>query len=219
MFNKLKYLRIIIRIIIILSITFLAIESAGYYLGTEGVSFGSQGKADGTAGTKSLRALKAKSAELRQRLKSLTPNKIYIVVDTGRNMLYLKKGDRTIREAVISCGSGSILKDPSGKRRWVFDTPRGEYRMQTKKIDPVWIKPDWAFIEEAEEIPKDPRKRKEAGVLGDYALGLGNGYFIHGTLYTRMLGRNVTHGCIRVGDRDLEDIYAVADLGTRIYIF
>lgn len=215
MFNKLKYLRIII----ILSIIFLAIESAGYYLGTEGGSFGSQERADGKAGKTSLKALKAKNAELRQRLKNLTPNKIYIVVDTGRNMLYLKRGDGTIREAVISCGSGSILKDPSGKRRWVFDTPRGEYRMQTKKIDPVWIKPDWAFIEEAAEIPKDPRKRKEAGVLGDYALGLGNGYFIHGTLYTRLLGRNVTHGCIRVGDRDLENIYRVAGLGTRIYIF
>jgi len=44
----------------------------------------------------------------------------------------------------------------------------------------------------------------EAGVLGDYALGFGQGYFIHGTLYTRLLGRNVTHGCIRVADKDLE---------------
>ncbi|MDO9516222.1 MAG: L,D-transpeptidase [Syntrophales bacterium] len=219
MFNKLKYLRIIIRIIIILSITFLTIEAAGYYLGAGDLSSGSKGKEVKKAGKMSLKALRAKNAELRQRLKNLTPNKIYIVVDTGRNMLYLKKGDGTIRETVVSCGSGSILKDPSGNRRWVFDTPRGEYRMQTKQRDPAWTKPDWAFIEEAEEIPKDPRKRIEEGVLGDYALGFGNGYFIHGTLYTRLLGRNVTHGCIRVGDKDLKNIYRIAGLGTRIYIF
>ncbi|TFG36756.1 MAG: L,D-transpeptidase [Nitrospirales bacterium] len=215
MFNKFKYLRIII----IVSIIFLAIESAGYYLGAGDVSSGSKGRADKKAGKTSLKALIAKNSELRQRLKNLTPNEIYIVVDTGRNMLYLKKGGKTIREAVISCGSGSILKDPSGDRRWIFDTPRGEYRLQTKQRAPAWTKPDWAFIEEAKEIPKDPRKRVEKGVLGDYALGFGNGYFIHGTLYTRLLGRNVTHGCIRVGDKDLENIYAAADLGTRIYIF
>jgi L,D-transpeptidase YbiS len=141
------------------------------------------------------------------------------VVDTGRNRLYLKKGDRVIRDAVISSGSGSILKDPSGKRQWIFDTPRGEYRVTARQVAPAWIRPDWAFIEEGETIPRDPRKRVEEGVLGDYALGFGNGYFIHGTLYTRLLGRNVTHGCIRVGDRDLKAVYATADVGTRIYIF
>jgi L,D-transpeptidase YbiS len=59
----------------------------------------------------------------------------------------------------------------------------------------------------------------EEGVLGDYALAFGNGYFIHGTLYKRLLGRNVTHGCIRVGDEDLETIYKLSRLGTKIYIF
>jgi len=215
MFKNGKYLKIII----ILSVIFLTLESAGYYLGTGDVSFSDKGKADRKTGKMSLNVLKARNSALRQRLKSLTINEIYIVVDTGRNMLYLKKGGRAIREAVISCGSGSILKDPSGKRRWVFDTPRGEYRVQTKYIAPVWTKPDWAFIEEAEAIPKDPRKRIEEGVLGDYALGFGDGYFIHGTLYTRLLGRNVTHGCVRVGDKDLKTIYAVAGIGTRIYIF
>ncbi len=59
----------------------------------------------------------------------------------------------------------------------------------------------------------------ERGVLGDYALGFGNGYFIHGTLYTRLLGRNVTHGCIRVGDDDLKVVFNNAQIGTKIYIY
>ncbi|MDD5722253.1 MAG: L,D-transpeptidase [Syntrophales bacterium] len=215
MSNKFKC----VRIIIILSIIFLAIESAGYYLGTGAMPFDSKERADGKADKMSLDGLRAKNAQLKQRLERLTPNKIYIVVDTGRNRLYLRKGSSTISEAVISSGNGNILRDPSGNRQWVFDTPRGEYSVKTKQKAPAWSKPDWAFIEEAEEIPKDPRKRIEIGVLGAYALGFGNGYFIHGTLYTRMLGRNVTHGCIRVGDEDLKNIYTVAGLGTKIYIF
>ena len=208
-----------IKILIILSIMFLTFESAGYYLGSRDVAFSNKGNLSRENGKMSLNALKARNSALRQRLKGLTPNEIYIVIDTGRNRLYLKRGQGKIREAVISAGSGSILKDPAGKRQWIFDTPRGEYHVQTKYLAPEWTRPDWAFIEEGEAIPKDPRKRVEEGVLGEYALGFGNGYFIHGTLYTRLLGRNVTHGCIRVGDRDLKTVYTATDVGTRIYIF
>ena len=208
-----------LKILIMLSIMFLTFESAGYYLVTRDVSFSNKGNLSRENGKMSLNALKARNSALRQRLKGLTPNEIYIVIDTGRNRLYLKRGQGKIREAVISAGSGSILKDPAGKRQWIFDTPRGEYHVQTKYLAPEWTRPDWAFIEEGEAIPKDPRKRVEEGVLGEYALGFGNGYFIHGTLYTRLLGRNVTHGCIRVGDRDLKTVYSAAGVGTRIYIF
>jgi len=208
-----------IKILIILSIMFLTFESAGYYLGSRDVAFSNKGNLSRENGKMSLNALKARNSALRQRLKGLTPNEIYIVIDTGRNRLYLKRGQGKIREAVISAGSGSILKDPAGKRQWIFDTPRGEYHVQTKYLAPAWTRPDWAFIEEGEAIPKDPRKRVEEGVLGEYALGFGNGYFIHGTLYTKLLGRNVTHGCIRVGDRDLKTVYSAAGVGTRIYIF
>ncbi len=86
-------------------------------------------------------------------------------------------------------------------------------------MNPVWRKPDWAFIEERKEPPEDPAARLEAGVLGDYALAFGNGYFIHGTLYTRLLGKNVTHGCIRLGDRDLEGVFSHVSVGTPVVIF
>lgn len=202
--------------IVILSVVFVVLESAGYYLGARNTAFGEK---DAKTGKASLQALKARNSLLRQRLNSLTPQENYIVVDTGMNRLYLKNGSTTIREAVVSSGSGNILRDPAGKRQWVFDTPRGEYRVQKKYVAPAWTKPDWAFIEEGEAVPKDPRKRIEEGVLGDYALGFGNGFFIHGTLYTRLLGRNVTHGCIRVGDNDLKFIFNTASIGTKIYIF
>ncbi|MGQ9672994.1 MAG: L,D-transpeptidase [Candidatus Aminicenantales bacterium] len=163
--------------------------------------------------------LAAENAILEKRIKALSPTGLYIVIDSGRNVLYLRKGQKVLRQAVVSCGSGSILEEPGGRRRWVFDTPRGEFHVKTKIRNPYWIKPDWAFIEEGEEIPKNPQERIEPGVLGDYALGFGDGYFLHGTLYTRLLGRNVTHGCIRVGDEDLKILFERASIGTKIYIY
>lgn len=215
MFKSSKYLKIPI----VLFLIFFILVAAGYYLGARDGSIRTEHQLSRKNNPVGLNSLQVKNAALKQRLQSLTPNEIYIVIDTGRNRLYLKRGDRTIREAVISSGSGSILKDPSGNRQWIFDTPRGEYQVKSKYVAPAWTRPDWAFIEEGEAIPKDPRKRIEEGVLGDYALGFGKGYFIHGTLYTRLLGRNVTHGCVRVGDKDLEVVYRAASIGTKIYIF
>ncbi len=158
-----------------------------------------------------------------QKMNAMKPVGFYVIVDTAANRLYVKKGEETLRTAVVSCGSGEVLKDPKdpkGKKQWVFDTPRGEFAIKYKVKNPVWIKPDWAFIEEGEKIPPaGSEDRIEGGTLGDYALGLGKGYFIHGTLYTRLLGRNVTHGCIRVGDADLEYVYRTIPLGSKVYIY
>jgi L,D-transpeptidase YbiS len=156
---------------------------------------------------------------IEKKFNQLAPKGPYVVIDTGGNTLYLRKGSETIHQAVISCGSGNVLEDPKGNRKWIFDTPRGAFTVKSKATDPSWIKPDWAFIEEGENIPHDWDDRVENGVLGDYALGFGQGYFIHGTLYTRLLGRNVTHGCIRVGDEDLEFLFKNVSIGTPIFIF
>jgi len=55
--------------------------------------------------------------------------------------------------------------------------------------------------------------------LGDYGLYMGDGYIIHGTLFKSLLGRRVTHGCVRLGDEDLEFVYKNAPLGTRVYLY
>jgi lipoprotein-anchoring transpeptidase ErfK/SrfK len=172
-----------------------------------------------TASEQKLRALEAANQRLRKKIVELAPSGTYIVVDTAGNRVYLRKGEQTLREMLASCGSGNILREPGGDRTWTFDTPRGAFRVQSKISKPVWIKPDWAFIELGEPIPANAALRAEPGVMGDYAIGIGRGYFIHGTLYKRLLGRNVSHGCVRLGDDDLKDLYQTTALGTRVIIF
>ena len=167
-----------------------------------------------------LHGLQTRYKALSAQLSRLKPQQPYILVDTARNHLYVKRRQEVVLDAIASTGSGIILDKPGeGNDQWVFDTPRGEFLVQSKLTDPAWVKPDWAFIEEGEEIPKNPADRVEQGVLGEYALGFGKGYFIHGTLYTRLLGKNVTHGCIRLNDGDLKRVYTFARVGTPIIIF
>ena len=168
----------------------------------------------------SLARLRAQHAALKQHLASQAPTGAYIVVDTARNRLYVKRRAVVLLDAVVSTGSGTILDHPDQpERRWVFDTPRGAFAVQSKLVNPAWVKPDWAFLEEGRAIPTRVAERVETGILGEYAFGFGNGYFIHGTLYTRLLGRNVTHGCIRLNDDDLRTVNQLADIGTPLIIF
>ena len=167
-----------------------------------------------------LRALQARYKSLSKQLAQHTPTQPYILVDTARNRLYVKHQDDVVLNAIASTGSGTILDKPGdSKGQWIFDTPRGEFLVQSKITNPTWIKPDWAFVEEGLAVPQNAADRAEPGVLGDYALGFGKGYFIHGTLYTRLLGKNVTHGCIRLSDTDLKGVYKIARVGTPIMIF
>ena len=166
-----------------------------------------------------LRKLKTENERLKAALEKISPNGMYIAIDTGRNRLYLEKGQKIILEAVCSTGNGKILMAPDKKRTWEFDTPRGERRIVKKVYRPVWTKPDWAFIEEGERLPTSFSERVEEDMLGDYALHIGDAYMIHGTLYQRLLGRSVTHGCIRLGDDDLEKVYKLSAVGTPVFIF
>ncbi len=154
-----------------------------------------------------------------QKLAAGAPHGVRIEVDTIANRLFLKQGDKILREAVCSTGTGGLLVDPHSGRRWVFETPHGVHRVLDKKKDPIWNKPDWAFVEEGTPIPKTEAERLDPYSLGDYALYLGGGYLIHGTLYQRLLGRSVTHGCIRLGDEDLAAIFKATPVGARVYIY
>ena len=195
----------------------LSILAAGYVIGWRASKAQDMQSTEPKPG--SPKVLESENAVLKKRLQVLRPRSLYIIIDTADNVLYLKEGLKTSLKATVSAGSGSLLIEPSGTRRWIFDTPRGEFKVESKFVKPAWVKPDWAFIEEGKPIPKNPKDRVELGMLGDYALGFGDGYFIHGTLYTRLLGKNITHGCVRVGDQDLKILYQAATLGTRVLIF
>jgi lipoprotein-anchoring transpeptidase ErfK/SrfK len=152
-------------------------------------------------------------------LLKLKPAKPYIVIDTHANRIYYRTEDSIYLDAVCSTGSGSELIDSVTKRRWVFNTPRGVFKIQNKIKDPWWRKPDWEFIANNEPIPKNEGDRMDANVMGDFAMGFGDGYYIHGTIYERLLGINVTHGCVRLGTEDLHKLVELTPIGTPVYIF
>jgi len=163
--------------------------------------------------------LEEENKGLRQMLHSLDDDEVYFVVDTENNRLFIRQRESLLQEIVVSTGSRLLIKDEDG-RKWFFESPTGVLTVLGKERNPVWIRPDWSYVEENMPIPpKNDPDRIVRDVMGKYALLLGNGYKIHGTTYKKLLGTAVTHGCVSMDDDDLETVYKCAVVGTKVYIY
>jgi hypothetical protein len=210
---------------ILISIFYIAFIIAGLLLipAYRYALFMSPGKRVSEVGTvtdSERKQLEQKAVILSQRVQQLSAmGKAYLIIDTSNNTFRLYKNHQMIGNGLCSTGSLIHLQVDS-TRSWIFETPKGVLQVRNKITNPVWHKPDWAFIEDGlQPPPRGHFSRYEKGVLGDYALDLGNGYLIHGTLYQRLLGKSVTHGCVRLNDSDLELVYTTLDIGSKIYVY
>jgi lipoprotein-anchoring transpeptidase ErfK/SrfK len=141
-----------------------------------------------------------------------------VTIDVSTNTAYLIQDGRVIAKSAAATGSNRSLIH--GDDEWLFHTPMGHMKVLRKIVDPVWRKPDWAFIEDGQRIPPpDSPRRMVHGHLGRYALDLGEGIMIHGTDDPGSIGRRVSHGCIRLPNRMLNKVFKAAKVGTDVFVF
>ena len=67
--------------------------------------------------------------------------------------------------------------------------------------------------------PVNTKQRHYDKVLGKFRLEMGNGYGIHGTDEPDKLGQSVSHGCVRLGDADIEKLYQIVNVGDTVIIY
>ena len=67
--------------------------------------------------------------------------------------------------------------------------------------------------------PYGTNQRKYADVLGAYRLYLGDGYALHGTNNPASIGQAVSHGCVRLRNQDIAELYDRVAVGTPVYIY
>ncbi|HEX6965597.1 MAG TPA: L,D-transpeptidase [Gemmatimonadaceae bacterium] len=81
----------------------------------------------------------------------------YIVVSIEDRRLWYRKGDELVFSTRVAVGSGKTLVKHDGRDEYKFDTPRGRLVVQSKDADPIWVPPDWHYLELA--------KRKGLGLV------------------------------------------------------
>jgi lipoprotein-anchoring transpeptidase ErfK/SrfK len=96
-----------------------------------------------------------------------------------------------------------------------LETPAGEYTIDDKQVNPSWHVPlsSWAGDLAGRIIPPGPDDPIKARWMGFY-----DGAGIHGTDETYSIGSAASHGCIRMLIPDVEQLYDLVPLHTRIYV-
>lgn len=93
-------------------------------------------------------------------------------------------------------------------------------------VDPVTR--EFAVLPTDEEVifdntlfipPIGTKNRRIEGELGHHMLDTGDGFLLHGTPHKSTIGTAATHGCIRLRDADVEWLYDMIPVGTRVYIY
>ncbi len=206
--------------------------------------------------------LQSEVTSAEKQIEDLHDSAFVITVSTTENKVYARRDGQLVFEAVCSTGKGTTLR--SGGETMVFRTPIGRFRIQSKEEHPMWVPPDWHFIEQARENglsvvhlnrgqtlgdlsisgnevmsngyplpqgelivrggaivvpPVGTRQRQFPDVLGDYRLNLGDGYALHGTQAVSQLGRSVSHGCVRLANENIAQLYAMANVGDEVVIY
>jgi hypothetical protein len=147
----------------------------------------------------------------------LRTDRRYVVVDVDRNELRFMDGDRVLWSAPVGTGTGFRLRRDSSS--WDFVTPSGVMYVQFKELNPTWEIPDWYFIENHLPIPPASSPlRKEPGGLGAAAVYLGDEIAIHGTDKPQLLGKRVSHGCIRLSNTNALRLFHDVQVGTPVLI-
>lgn len=118
-----------------------------------------------------------------------------IFVDKSQNILLLKEGDEVVKVYNVSTGKNN-------------STPIGTFKITSKIVDPVW------FHQGVVVPPESPEN-----VLGTRWMGFDlPGYGIHGTTEPETIGQQVTAGCVRMRNEDVQEVYSLVTTGTEVTI-
>jgi lipoprotein-anchoring transpeptidase ErfK/SrfK len=118
-----------------------------------------------------------------------------IVVSIPDRKLAVLEDDRVVRIFETAVGAP---KSPS---------PTGAYKIVTSIPDPTWY---------SQGKVVGPGK---CNPLGTRWLGLSvKGYGIHGTNAPSSIGRNASHGCIRMRNRDVEALFKMVSVGDEVQL-
>jgi lipoprotein-anchoring transpeptidase ErfK/SrfK len=115
-------------------------------------------------------------------------------------------------------GVGQALRYPVGVGRLGMQWS-GTSFIDGKYIRPAWSPPD-SIRHDYSRLPPVVPGGSPQNPMGVAAMTLAGGgqYAIHGTNNEGSIGGFVSHGCIRMHNADIEDLYSRVSVGTRVVV-
>lgn len=120
-----------------------------------------------------------------------------IVIEKAKFRLSVYRNGIFIREYSIGLGRNDSTP-----------TPEGEFVVTNKMVDPPWDPPGAEFA--AAGAPDNP--------LGTRWIEFTPHYGIHGTIAPETIGKEASRGCVRLLNKDVEELYDLVSFGSNVTI-
>ena len=154
-----------------------------------------------------------KTEEQLRKLAALTS----IVLISAAEALAQENRGQSTRRIVISIPDRSLAVIEAGRIRKVYPTavgatstptPSGSYRIIQRGSNPTWYT-------KGRVVPPG-----NSNPLGTRWIGLSvKGYGIHGTNNPSSIGHNASHGCIRMRNHDVEELFELVAIGDAVELY
>lgn len=160
---------------------------------------------DGVWGDQSLaelrKHLKSKDFVYRDTISQPPSEGKWIAINKSKRILTLYQNTSVIKKYPIAVGNPSTL------------TPEGKFTIVCKVKNPVWGGGGYA-APVAGGSPNNPLGYRWMGL----SVGGGGSYGVHGNNSPYSIGLDVSHGCIRMINSDVESLFDIVPVGINIWI-
>lgn len=119
---------------------------------------------------------------------------------------------RSKRRVLVYRGKSVLAKYPIAVGKPGWETPIGEFQVLTKEENPIFKSFKTGII--IEPGPDNPLGVRWIGIWTDGKTQLG----FHGTDQPELIGQAVSHGCIRMHNKDVIALYNYVKLGTLVTV-
>lgn len=162
---------------------------------------------------------------------------LWLAVVTAATLLLAAPANAATHEVVSFSGFSSgtiVVKTHERRLYYVLDGSRalrfpvgvgkagmawtGNARVEGKFVRPAWAAPA-SIRRENPRLPRVIPGGAPNNPMGAAALTLHGGeYAIHGTNHPELIGGFVSHGCIRMYNADIRELYRLVDVGTPVVV-
>ncbi|MDR1438487.1 MAG: L,D-transpeptidase [Clostridiales bacterium] len=125
----------------------------------------------------------------------------WITINKSRNILTVYKGAAVHKKYPVATGASASL------------TPEGKFTIVSKAVNPSWGGGGYASPI-AGGLPSNPLGKRWMGL----SIGGGGRYGVHGNASPRSIGTYASHGCVRMINPDVEELYDYIPTSTPVWI-
>lgn len=123
-----------------------------------------------------------------------------VIVDLSEAKIYLMWGNHILNTYPVAVGQPG------------WETPVGKFKVEKKLENPVWQQPITGEL--IKTGPENPLGKRWIGFWSDKRHHIG----FHGTNKEQLVGQPVSHGCLRMRNRDIQALYEQVVIGTPIIV-